>query len=73
MRYWWHRAWFNSDQRKEDTVITLWKTHEGFVWMPDRRCSMCGQENPEQLRKCIDEKDKELEEFLKKGGVLRSA
>ena len=54
-------------------MITLWKTGEGFVWMPSRRCTMCGRERPEQLEQCIAEKNKELEDFLAKGGKLEAA
>jgi hypothetical protein len=49
------------------------KTSEDFMWMPIRRCAICGQENPEQLKQCIEQKEQELAEFLKKGGVLRAA
>lgn len=54
-------------------MIILMKTSEGFVWMPIRRCTICGQENPDQLKKCIEQKEKGLAEFLKNGGELRAA
>ena len=51
-------------------MITLWRTSDGFAWMPDRRCTMCGDEDPAQLERCVEEKNRELEEFLEKGGTL---
>jgi hypothetical protein len=39
--------------------------------MPIRRCAICGQENPEQLKKCIEQKEKKLAEFREKGGQPR--